>query len=96
MVELRTAVPLEFSSNLQGSARVEKWQVSDAVDVATLKLNCRTLKRKTMCKVWGMTLNYIAVQINFDSIRDLALEAYARDVNLSHRRNKMRNCEAVL
>jgi hypothetical protein len=44
-------------------------------------VNARTLAKKTVCKVSGITLNYAAAQlVNFDSIRDMILGTTASDV----------------
>ena len=47
-------------------------------------------RTKTMCKVWGITLNYTTSQIvNFEAIRDMVLNGMQRDVAV-HTAKKIR------
>ena len=43
-------------------------------------MNARTPEKKTVCKICGITLNYAASQLNFDSIRDMTFGADVKDV----------------
>jgi hypothetical protein len=44
-------------------------------------VNARTLEKKTVCNVRGITLNYAAAQLDkFDNIRHMILNADAKDV----------------
>jgi hypothetical protein len=61
-------------------------------------VNARTMEKKTICKVSGITLNYATSQIvNFDSIRDMILNTDAPDVIIVHTerkiKRKIRNCD---
>jgi hypothetical protein len=47
---------------------------------ACRNVNARTLEKKTVCKVRGITLNFAEAQINFDNMQDMILGADAKDV----------------
>jgi hypothetical protein len=51
----------------------------------------KTSQNKTVCKVRGITLNYATARlINFDSIRDMILDADAADVITVHTERKIK------
>ena len=60
-------------------------------------VNARTLKGITLCKVWGINLNYAATQlIKFDSTRDLILGADSVDVCIQKKiKSKTLNCDDI-
>jgi hypothetical protein len=71
----------DMSSELGPEEYIEEFVFGGPKNYAYRTVSTRTLARKTVYKVRGITLNYATSQlVNFESIRDMILDADAREV----------------
>jgi hypothetical protein len=71
----------DMTSELGPEEYIEEFVSGGPKNYAYRTVNTRTLERKAICKVRGITLNYATSQlVNFGSIRDMILDTDAREV----------------
>jgi hypothetical protein len=89
-----------MTNELDPDEYIEEFVSGGPKNYAFRSVNARTLEKKTVCKVRGITLNYAVAQlVNFDSIRDMILGVDAKDVitvrNERKIKRKTRKCDGI-
>ena len=71
----------DMTNELGSDEYIEEFASGGSKNYTFRTVNVKTLEKKTVCYVRGITLNYASAQlVNFDSIRDMILITGAKDV----------------